>query len=127
MSAQNQKIVVGGLAGVAVLVMAWVLWSQLGGEGRLSGSDTVKEAVLCGDPKCGFSGEMAYAELKTSAGIAQAARAPVYGPGYKCTKCGKDTLYTNPTACAKCNTRFLTSRDASGYILDKCPKCGWER
>lgn len=78
--------------------------------------------VLCAS--CNHTADVEVSELTPPAGGGKAARMPFGGPGYKCPKCGKETLYANPLVCPKCQTLFLMTKGASGAPESKCPKCG---
>ncbi len=124
MAGQTQKLLLGVAAVVAVVVLGWLVWSRVS-----DGSDTDRAPrtvpVLCANDKCGYSGEVEPKDLVFAAGASmQPARAPIWGPGYKCPKCGENTLYTGSIKCSGCGAPFLPSFDASGSVVRKCPKCG---
>ncbi len=124
MSSQVHKGVFGSVTFLVIGLAGCVFLGQLCGCSNKTAEAESGVTVLCG--KCGYSGECSLAKLVPPAG-GQAARSPVYGPGYKCPKCGQETLYTRPMKCSGCGTLYLSSKDASGAIVSKCPKCGKEQ
>jgi hypothetical protein len=106
----------GGLAVLGVAALSWTVWAFALGGGGTTGD--LKPAALCS--ACGYFAEGPQLKLEGSG-----ARAPVYGPGYKCPKCGKETLYVNPFICQKCKTPFLLVQSGAGKAVAKCPRCGW--
>lgn len=125
MAQQNQKLSWVGVAVLAVAVVGGLLWYQFKGASSVEARAPQKTTVLCADEKCGFSGDLELKSLTFAAGAGQqAARAPIYGPGYKCPKCGRNTLYSDPLKCVGCGTLYLPRQDASGAIVQRCPKCG---
>jgi len=125
MSEKMYKTLLGVLGIAAIAVMGWALWSSLSGGDNPSGEKDVEITVLCST--CGYLDKMTVSQLAPymPSGGRRPAIAPMYGPGYKCPKCGKQTLYPNPIKCPKCGTYFLLRPDASGAAIVKCPKCGW--
>ncbi len=124
MAEKTQKTAFGVLAVAAVLVLGWLVWRQVSGS---PDADQVPRTflVLCANPKCQYSGEVEPNKLIfPGGGQKRPARTPAIGPGYKCPKCGQDTLYTEPMKCDACGTLFLGVTDASGASVRKCPKCG---
>ena len=121
MSEKLYRVALAVIALGAVGVLGWVIWSS--GSGGGSGEDDFGQEVLCSE--CKYFGEMTMSDLAPLApgGGGRAAMAPAYGAGYKCPKCGKQTLYTNPIKCPKCGTRFLVTSGPGGVPLDTCPKC----
>lgn len=114
----RKGLLFGGVLIVALAVAAvWMFRSSASGEAGTAGR--LKPAALCS--ACGYYVEGSALELEGDGG----ARAPIYGPGYKCPKCGKKTLYVNPFICGKCKTPFLLGKDDTGKAVAKCPKCGW--
>ncbi|MGQ9650950.1 MAG: hypothetical protein ACUVXJ_12640 [Phycisphaerae bacterium] len=107
----------GAIIAVLAAAAVWIIWSSASEEAGAAGS--LKPAALCA--ACGYYVEGSALQLVGDGG----ARAPVYGPGYECPKCGKKTLYVNPFICGKCKTPFLLSEDAAGKVVAKCPECGW--
>jgi hypothetical protein len=124
MAQQSQKLTWGATAVLVAAIVGWLLWSQFkGGPAEVGAPE--KATVLCANEKCGYSGEIEVKNLAFAAGAGQQpARAPIYGPGYKCPKCGQNTLYKDPQKCASCGTLYLPRQDASGAIIQRCPKCG---
>lgn len=117
-SNRRKGLLFGGVVIVALAVAAvWMFRSSASGEAGAAGR--LKPAALCS--ACGYYVEGSALKLEGGDG----ARAPLYGPGYKCPKCGKDTLYLNPFTCPKCKTRFLLGQAGTGKAASKCPKCGW--
>jgi hypothetical protein len=124
MAQQSQKLKYGAAALLVAVVIGWLLWYQFKGGSSAEARAPQKTPVLCAAEKCGYSGELELKSLTFAAGAGQqAARAPVYGPGYKCPKCGQNTLYTDPMKCSTCGTLYLPRLDASGAIVQRCPKC----
>jgi hypothetical protein len=122
MSTKTQKIVLGAVAALAVVVMAWVVWAQASGQEAGGGKEGSHVPVLCANARCGHVGEASLPKLVPPGG-GSPARAPAWGPGYKCPKCGQETLYTEPKKCEKCGTLYLSTVDANGSIVSQCPKC----
>lgn len=123
MSTKTQKIALGATAGLAVVVMGWVLWNQVSGGGSAAGDEIGNRVqVLCANPKCAYSGEEPLPKLVPPSG-GPPARSPAGGPGYKCPKCRQETLYSEPQKCDKCGTPYLSRLDASGSVVSQCPKC----
>lgn len=86
-------------------------------------STDTKLSAMCSDAKCGFMEELSTSKLvEPSSG--SAAGSPAVGPGYKCPKCGKETLYTTVVKCGQCQTAYLPTRDEGGRTVRRCPKCG---
>lgn len=119
MSSQNVAIGVGALV---VLAIGLVVWTFAGGGGAADGKEAT-ETVLCANPKCGHSGELPASQLAAPSSGKEPARMPADGPGYKCPKCGQDTLYPGAIKCDQCGTLYLMSRDAGGRRVARCPKC----
>ncbi len=115
---RRKRFLLGGAIIVVLAVAAvWIIWSSASGEAGTAGG--LKPAALCA--ACGYYVEGSALKLEGGEG----ARAPLYGPGYKCPKCGKDALYPNPFTCPKCKTHFLLGQAGTGKEAGKCPKCGW--
>ncbi len=102
-----------GLAAICAVAVAWALRPSEPG----AGEGTLVPKVLCSS--CEFFGDVTQVRLEGTA-----ARVPVLGPGYKCPKCQKDTLYPNPYICKNCGKPFLAAAEGSGELSSKCPKCG---
>jgi hypothetical protein len=113
---RRKPFLIGGLAVLAVGAFGWMTWSSLAAKGGTPGS--LKPAAMCS--ACGFHAEGSTLKLEGTG----AARAPIYGPGYKCPKCGKQTLYVNPLLCQKCKAPFLFGQSGAGKTATRCPKCG---
>lgn len=97
-----------------IALLTWTFWPA-----RPAGADTgsLVPKLLCSG--CGLLADVSQVKLE-----GDAARAPAMGPGYKCPKCQKRSLYPNPYICSKCKTPFLLGKDKSGEFSSKCPKCG---
>ena len=124
MTEQTRKVVLGAVVAVAVVAIGLVVWRQASDSSAADNrSNTV--TVLCANEKCGYSGEAESKKLVFAGGANdQPAQAPAYGLGYKCPKCGKNSLYMEPMKCGSCGTLFLPRLDASGAMVQNCPKCG---
>ena len=109
------------VAVIALAAAAWMMWGYLGSAGAAGVEGRIVLKVLCN--QCKYTAETDVSSL-TPPAAGKAARTPVTGPGYKCPKCGKETLYVSPFECPKCKTLFLMSKGASGAPEAKCPKCG---
>jgi len=122
MGGSTQKIILVLVAGGLVVLLGWAAFHSSGNP-----VDAAPQTVsaLCDNPKCAFSGTVERKKLAfdASAGKRPAA-SPLAGPGYKCPKCGQNTLYTDPMKCPGCGTFYLSHRDASGQVVNSCPKCG---
>ncbi|HOW70561.1 MAG TPA: hypothetical protein PKY77_08175 [Phycisphaerae bacterium] len=121
MTPETKRNAVIAVTVVAVAVAAWMTWGYLGRAGASGVEGRIELKVFC--DQCKYTADAELSELTPPAG-GKAARAPIFGPGYKCPKCGKETLYANPYVCTKCQTLFLMSKGASGAPERKCPKCG---
>lgn len=117
-SGGGRGLLIGGaIAVVCMAGTAWFLWPSPGDTRPEPGVGALVPKVLCSS--CGFCADAKSVEL-----VGDAAVAPALGPGYKCPKCNKPTLYTNPYVCKKCATPFLGQPDGAGNFVGKCPKCG---
>lgn len=121
MTPEVKKNIMIAVAVIALAGAAWTLWGYFGSSGATGVAGRIEVKVLCDN--CKYTADAEVSELTPPAG-GQVARAPLFGPGYKCPKCGKETLYPNPYVCPKCQTLFLTSKGAAGAPERKCPKCG---
>jgi hypothetical protein len=122
MTDQAKKILFGAIAAVAIILMGLVIWHQ-GSGSSADGPAPQTVTALCANEKCGFSGEVEMRNLVFAA-RGRPAIVPSVGPGYKCPKCGQNTLYTQPVKCGGCGTLFLPRQNESGAIVQTCPKCG---
>jgi len=124
MASPTQKILLGVVAGVLVVLLVWAVLRRPGGSTDEAQAPQ-KTLVACSNAKCGFSGELDLKKLVFDATAGKRpARIPMAGPGYKCPKCGQSTLYTDPMKCAACGTLYLPRQDAAGATVQTCPKCG---
>jgi hypothetical protein len=121
MTPETKKNSLIAVAVIALAGAAWMTWGYLGSAGASGVEGRIEVKVFC--DKCKYTADAEVSELTPPTG-GKAARAPIYGPGYKCPKCKQETLYVNPTVCTKCQTLFLKSKGASGASEYKCPKCG---
>ncbi|MBP7934747.1 MAG: hypothetical protein KA354_08890 [Phycisphaerae bacterium] len=109
-------LIVGAVAAVCIGGMVWIL--RPSDETKPEpGISAFVAKVLCSS--CGFFGD-----AKAVALDGDSAAAPALGPGYKCPKCNKRTLYANPYLCKQCGTPFLGQPNGAGDFIGKCPKCG---
>jgi hypothetical protein len=116
---RRKRLVMGGLVALVEAALGGMVWSLAWGDD--GGSGTIKPAAMCS--ACGYYAEGSALKLEGGGG----SRAPVFGPGYKCPRCGKNTLYINPFTCEKCKTHFLLSKSRDGKVVAMCPKCGWTK
>jgi hypothetical protein len=119
MSQQTQTAVLGAVAVLALGLVGWGLWNQFGSSSTASEGPGDRK-VLCA--RCGYFAETSLSSLKVKSGQ-RPARAPAYGPGYICPKCGQATLYLNPCICSACQTPFLVGGGDGQPMQAVCPKC----
>lgn len=123
MTPELKKNIMIAVAVIALAGAAWTLWGYFASAGASGVDGRIELTVLCGNEKCNYTAVADVNEL-TPPASGKAGRTPFNGPGYKCPKCGKETLYVSPFECPKCKTLFLMSKGASGAPEAKCPKCG---
>lgn len=121
MTPEVKKNIMIAVAVIALAGAVWTLWGYLGSSGATGVAGRIEVKVLCDN--CKYTTDTEVSALTLPPG-GQVARAPLFGAGYKCPKCSKETLYPNPYVCPKCQTLFLMSVGATGAPERKCPKCG---
>ena len=132
MEQKTQRTVLGLLAAVAVLALGWAVWRGFGGRADESPIPS-RVTVLCANEKCQYFGEIETKKLVLPAGgHKRPARNPTLGPGYKCPKCGEDTLYPDPVKCSACGAFFFVGRDATARSCGSVPSArrsseGWPK
>jgi DNA-directed RNA polymerase subunit M/transcription elongation factor TFIIS len=125
MAARTKKTLLGAITAATVILVSGLAWLGISGCSSKADAPPQSVTVLCANEKCGFSGQVELKSLVFAAsGAKRPARMPSVGPGYKCPKCGQNTLYTDPMKCNNCGTLFLPRQDASGAFVQSCPKCG---